>query len=431
MLSIEETWSNWASTYTKNGVRIYRPQSIEQVSDVVKQALNCRQTVRPFGAKHAFSGVAQPDTIALDLQQLRGLIRVDKQNEQATFWAGTYLHEVGPALEQHGLALQNMGDIDVQSLAGAISTGTHGTGVTLGSISSQVVRWGLIDGEGVYREIFRGDPIAEALHISLGLFGIIVDVTIQAVPVYGLHYESSRMTVSDTLNQFRSIVENNRHAEWYYFPGQSQMQLKVMNPVAYDDIQRRPAKAIDNFLENNVLQAMSTICKMVPRATKWVSKLSADVVPIGEKEDVSYRIFATPRQVRFTECEYAIPLEHFEAFLEEFHHLMTRQLFNVHFPIECRTQKGEGGLLSPTQGRDCAFVAFHMYQGMPYKRYFRFVDELLTKYEGRAHFGKMNRYTRSELDRLYTDINIFLARRVEFDQQGVFMSEYAKNMLEL
>lgn len=208
------------------------------------------------------------------------------------------------------------------------------------------------------------------------------------------------------------------------------MQLKVMNPVRYEEIQRRPTKALDNFLENNVLQAMSSICKKIPRATRWVSKLSADVVPIGEKEDVSYRIFASPRQVRFTECEYAIPIEHFEAFLEEFHAFMARGLFDVHFPVECRTQKGESGLLSPTQGRDCAFIAFHMYQGMPYKRYFRFVDQLLTKYEGRAHFGKMNRYTPCELANLYSHINIFLTKREEFDKYCVFMSKYVKNMLQ-
>lgn len=205
MLSIEERGSNWASTYTQNGVRIYMPNTVEQVSSLVKRAVATKQTIRPFGAKHSFSGVAQPDTIAVDLQHMRGLIRVDENHQQATFWAGTYLYEIGPALEQYGLALQNMGDIDVQSLAGAISTGTHGTGITLGSLSSQVVRWGLIDGEGKYREVFRDDPLADALHISLGLFGILVDVTIQAVPIYGLHYESSRMTVTDTLTQFRSI----------------------------------------------------------------------------------------------------------------------------------------------------------------------------------------------------------------------------------
>ncbi|WP_010287625.1 D-arabinono-1,4-lactone oxidase [Kurthia massiliensis] len=430
MFSIEGNWSNWANTYTAKHIQHYQPTTIDEVSDIVKHARQTKQTVRTSGARHSFSGVAQPDQLSINLHEMRGLIHVDEMQQQATFWAGTYLCEIGPLLAPYQLALENMGDIDVQSLAGAVSTGTHGTGVTLGSISNQVVRWGIIDGEGQYREVFRDDPLADALHISLGLFGVLVDITIQAVPIYGLHGRSSRITVKQTLAQFRSIVATHRHAEWFYFPGQEQMQLKVMDAVPYEQITLKQPKRLDALLENQALQLVSTMCRIAPKMTPFVSALSAKAVPIGEQQDVSYRVFATPRNVKFMECEYAMPIQYFESFLEEFHIVMQRQLFDVHFPIECRTQKGERGILSPTQGQDSVWIAFHMYRGMPYKRYFRFIDELLKKYGARAHFGKMNLYTRHELVTLYNELDIFLARRREFDKYGVFMSKYAKNIFE-
>ena len=429
MFSIEEKWSNWAETFTTPQAMIYEPASIDEVCTIVKQAVKQQQTIRAIGAGHSFSGVAKPDQLAISLTRLRGLLHMDVAQQEATFWAGTPLYEIGPLLEAHGYALANMGDIDVQSLAGATSTGTHGTGVTLGSLSSQVVRWGLVDGLGNYREVTRRDPLASSLHIGLGVFGVVVQLTLKVVPIYGLAYESSRMTVAETLQSFQQIITTNRHAEWYYFPGQQQMQLKCMNAVPYEQLERKPTKALDHFIENRVLQGMSSLCKVMPRATTAVSQISAKAVPIGTRQDVSYRVFATPRQVKFAECEYAIPLQHFEAFLEELHYTMSRELFHVHFPIECRTQRGEAGILSPTQQQDSAFFAFHMYKGMPYKRYFRYMDQLLQKYDGRAHFGKMNRYTRCELERLYTDIDIFLTQRQQCDPNGVFMSEYMRKIL--
>lgn len=429
MFFIEERWSNWAGTFTTPKAMIYEPASIEEVSILIKQVTQKQQTIRAMGARHSFSGVAKPDDVGVSLTRMRGLIQLDKLKQEATFWAGTHLYEIGPLLEEHGYGLANMGDIDMQSLAGATSTGTHGTGITLGSLSSQVTRWGLVDGEGNYREVTREDPLAQSLHIGLGLFGIVVQITIKVVPVYGLAYESSRITVQDTLAQFQSIIETNRHAEWYYFPGQSQMQLKVMNAVPYEQLERQPTKPFDNFIENQVLQGMSSLCKRMPQTTSLVSKISAKAVPIGARQDVSYRIFASPRQVKFAECEYAMPLHYFEAFLEELHFTMSRELFHVHFPIECRTQKGEAGILSPTQQQDSAFFAFHMYKGMPYKRYFRYMDHLLQKYGGRAHFGKMNRYTRCELKKQYSDIDIFLTHQQQCDPNSVFMTEYMRKIL--
>ncbi len=149
---------------------------------------------------------------------------------EATFYAGTYLYEIGPLLEQYGLAVLNMGDIDVQSLAGVISTGTHGTGVTLGSFSSMVTKWTFVNGLGEVITHERGeDRLSEALHVSLGLLGILITVTIRVIPLYSLHYVSSRENLFSSLQTFQQDIREHRHVEWYYFPGAETIQVKKMN----------------------------------------------------------------------------------------------------------------------------------------------------------------------------------------------------------
>lgn len=430
MFSIKKDWTNWGQTATREDASFYMPRSIEEVQEVIVRASNQHKTIRTVGAGHSFSPVALPDSYALELSHMSGLIDLDEQLQQATFWAGTRLYEVGPLLAGAHLALENMGDIDVQTIAGAISTGTHGTGIQLGSISNQIVRWGIVDGNGQYREITRDQVESESMHISLGLMGVITDVTIQAVPLYGLAYESTKVTTDTLLSTFQQTVQTNRHAEWFYFPGQLAVQQKIMNKIAVEGVEAKPLSRMDLFLENNVLQYASSLCKAMPQMTKLVSKWSAKAVPTGQREDVSYRLFATPRKVKFVECEYAIPIEQFEACFEELHNTLSRHPYAVHFPIEIRTQKGERGFLSPTQGRDCVFIAFHMYLGMRYEPYFRYVHYVATKYGGRAHFGKMNRYDEGEFKKQYAHHNIFLSHLEDFDPQRLFQTDFFKQMLK-
>ncbi len=430
MFSIKKNWQNWGETASREQASFYTPQSIEDVQNIVIRAKNQNKTIRTVGAGHSFSPVALPDCYAMELSHMTGLIHVDETLQQATFWAGTRLYDVGPLLAASQLALENMGDIDVQTIAGAISTGTHGTGIQLGSISNQIVRWGVVDGNGTYRQITREDAYSESMHISLGLMGVITDVTIQAVPLYGLAYDCSKVTTNTLLSTFQKTVQTNRHAEWFYFPGQTDVQQKVMNPIDPMTVQAKPLSKMDIFLENNVLQYASSLCKVIPKATKLVSNLSAKAVPIGQREDVSYQLFATPRKVKFVECEYAIPIENFEACFEELHETLSRHPYAVHFPIEIRTQKGERGFLSPTQGKDCVFIAFHMYKGMRYEPYFRYVHYVTSKYGGRAHFGKMNRYDESDFKQQYANHNIFLEHIEQFDPQGLFRTAFFKRMLK-
>lgn len=425
-------WTNWSNQYAAYPGHVYVPKTIEEVCEIVKQHALTKRTIRVTGAAHSFSPIALPEQSAMSLHNLRGLIKVDKENQTATFYAGTYLYEVGPLLEQFGFALSNMGDIQEQTLAGVLSTGTHGTGVTLGSFSSMVTKWGFVNGEGEYVEHERGDDdLSEALAVSVGLLGILVTVTIKVIPIYGLSYKSERKNFYEEINNFSKTIRENRHAEWFYFPGSETIQVKKMNMVE-PKIQPVFEKAVDELkvqiVENNLFSIASKLVKLKPTLALSVSKLSSKLIGEDSRVGLSFEIFPTQRKVKFVETEYAIPLENFEACMEEVHHTFVNRNFNVHFPIECRTTAGEQGFLSPTQGKESAFIAFHMYKGMDEGAYFEWVHDLLERYGGRPHWGKVNRYNASNIEHFYPEAQKFNEIRKILDPHNIFLTKYFKNI---
>ncbi len=430
-----EKWTNWAGNVISYPSEMYLPRSIEEVTNIVKHARELGKTIRVTGAAHSFSAVAMPEHIALSLHNMRGLIAVNEEKQEVTLWSGTYLYEIGPLLAKHGFALINMGDIQEQTIAGAVSTGTHGTGVTLGSLSSAVTRWGFVDGTGTYREHVRGmDDLSEALHVSLGMLGVLVKVTIKVIPLYSLHYVSTRDTLENGLAIFAEDIRQNRHVEWFYFPGSETIQVKRMNaiaPVYQSDWSKRIETLKLQIVENGAFFAMSELCKWKPSLSGAMSKLAAANVVEGEKTGISYEIYPSPRSVKFQESEYAIPLTQFEACMEEIHATFKSGIFDVHFPLECRTTAGEAGFLSPTQGQESAFVAFHMYKGMQEEPYFEWVHTMMKKYKGRPHWGKLNHLTAKYVYELYPDIEKFLAIRSELDPDYVFLTGYLRKLFTL
>ncbi|TQR19481.1 D-arabinono-1,4-lactone oxidase [Psychrobacillus vulpis] len=426
-------WTNWAGNVISTPLERKLPNSLDEVSEIIKRAKG--STIRVTGAAHSFSSIAKPDEIALSLHNLRGLVSIDSTKQEATFLAGTYLFEVGPILAKHQLALQNMGDIQYQTLAGAICTGTHGTGIGLGSLSEQVVAWKWIDGIGELHTHRRGnDELSKALHLSLGLLGIIVEVTLKVIPVYGLRVESYHVPLFEGLQNWNKDQYENRHLEWFYFPGQEKVQVKKSNMIKAKP-QTYTSKTTE-FLKGNVVENygfffLSEWCKRNPKRTKWVTEFSAKNVPIGKKEGYSFEMFPTPRLVRFLETEYAVQHTQFQACMEEVHFHLKSHPFDVHFPIECRTTKGENAFLSPTQGEETAFMAFHMYKGMDETNYFKWVHELMEKYGGRPHFGKMNVLTTDKLHTLYPSLNTFIKIRESYDEHNLFLSNYFKQLFSV
>ncbi|WP_296405214.1 D-arabinono-1,4-lactone oxidase [Psychrobacter sp.] len=424
-------WENWVGYVKAQPENKLTPSSIEEIQLIVKQARLAKKRIRVTGAAHSFSGCAKPEEIAISLHNMRGLISVDKEEQLVTLYAGTYLHEIGDALREHGLALENMGDVQAQTIAGAASTATHGTGITLGSVANQVVAWEWVDGKGELHTQDRGDPktdeLGNALHASLGMLGIFTKLTLKVVALYGLKESNERLEFEQGLANFHYMAQSHRHMEWFLFPGTNKLQQKTLTVIPHKAM-KRGQKIKDNFesivMLNGAFYLLSEMARFNPKWTKLVSQISANSIPNTFREGYCYEVFPTPRGVKFNETEYFIKLSDFEACIKEVNDILLINNKNSHFPIEVRTHKGETGMLSPTQGVDCAVLSFHVYKGMDCEPLFQWVYDYMKKWQGRPHWGKVNKLNSAELKALYPQMDRFLQIREYYDPDKVFMNSW-------
>lgn len=427
-------WQNWVGYERAQPEQKLMPASVAELQDIIKRARKDKKRVRVTGAAHSFSGCAKPEEIAISLHHMRGLISVDTEAKLATLHAGTYLHEIGEALEAHGLALENMGDVQAQTIAGAASTATHGTGVTLGSIADQVVGWEWVDGRGELHRHQRGNPqtgdLGNALHVSLGMLGVFTKLTLRVVDLYGLQERNEVMDFADGLANFHKNAQSHRHLEWFLFPGTNKLQqktLSVIEPKPMSHAQKLKDTFDSVVTLNGAFYVLCELARMKPEWSKKVSQISANSIPNTRREGYSYEVFPTPRGVKFNESEYFIKLSDFDACITEVNQILLKDNKHSHFPIEVRTHKGETGMLSPTQGEDCAVLSFHVYKGMDCEPLFKWLYEYMKKWQGRPHWGKVNKLGHIELQNLYPKLNRFLQIRREYDPDNVFMNRWLED----
>ena len=427
-------WQNWVGYERAQPEQKLMPASVAELQDIIKRARKDKKRVRVTGAAHSFSGCAKPEEIAISLHHMRGLISVDTEAKLATLHAGTYLHEIGEALKAHGLALENMGDVQAQTIAGAASTATHGTGVTLGSIADQVVGWEWVDGRGELHRHQRGNPqtddLGNALHVSLGMLGVFTKLTLRVVDLYGLQERNEVMDFADGLANFHKNAQSHRHLEWFLFPGTNKLQqktLSVIEPKPMSHAQKLKDTFDSVVTLNGAFYVLCELARMKPEWSKKVSQISANSIPNTRREGYSYEVFPTPRGVKFNESEYFIKLSDFDACITEVNQILLKDNKHSHFPIEVRTHKGETGMLSPTQGEDCAVLSFHVYKGMDCEPLFKWLYEYMKKWQGRPHWGKVNKLSHIELQNLYPKLNRFLQIRREYDPDNVFMNRWLED----
>ncbi|MFE9276737.1 D-arabinono-1,4-lactone oxidase [Paenibacillus glucanolyticus] len=426
-------WSNWSGTVRANPRTVLHPTSTQEVVKIVQMCRQEGRRLRVVGSGHSFTPIAASEDCLVSLDGMQGLVHVDAEGLTATVWAGTKLKLLGELLFRHGLAQENLGDIDVQSIAGAISTGTHGTGRSFGNISTQVVGFMVVTGTGEVLECSREShpDWFRALQVSLGTLGIIVQVTLRLEPSYRIEYESRRVTLNECLKQQARLAEENRHFEFYWFPYAEPCQIKLMNKTHQEAKEHRFKDYFNEVLvENTLFGLISELCRKLPKASPYVSRFSASQVPLGRKVNHSHRLFATQRLVRFNEMEYNLPVEALNAVIEDMREELSRSKFHVHFPVECRYAKGDDIWLSPAYGRDSAYIAVHMYKGMPYEDYFQAMERIFLRYGGRPHWGKMHSLEAAQLKELYPMWDAFLAVREELDPDGILWSDYTGRLFD-
>lgn len=426
-------WTNWAHTSECKPEKWFYPVSINEVCSLVKEAVAKGKTVRVVGAGHSFTRLVETDDWIVSLDRLTGIVELNEQQRTATVFAGTRLYELGEELGTRGYALENLGDINVQSIAGAISTGTHGTGIAFGNLSSQVVEIVLVTGTGEVLTLSEKQhpELFKASLVSLGCFGIIVKVKLKIIPAPVYQFKSYKLNYSQLEAQLDELIKTNRHFEFFLFPYSDVVQVKTMNITNNRPKNTKVYELKNLLLENYLFYLVSEWCRLFPKTSKFFSRLSAKGVGSSTISAYSYRLFATPRLVRFREIEYAIPLKYFQDALREIRITIEQKQYAVHFPIECRTVKKDNIWLSPSYERDSAYIAFHMYKGMPYEEYFQDMEKIMRKYEGRPHWGKMHNVSFEDLMKLYPKSVDFLQIRKQLDPNGIFLNEYVADLFSI
>jgi L-gulono-1,4-lactone dehydrogenase len=426
-------WRNWAGDQLCRPAAVELPGSIEELSEALVRAAAHDRRVRVAGAGHSFSDIALTEGSQLSLERLTGVLDVDRSAGLVRVQGGITIRELNRRLAKHGLAMENLGDIDVQSIAGAISTATHGTGARLRNISAQVADLTLVLADGstlrcaeeIDAEVFR------AARVGLGALGVIAEVTLRCVPAFTLRGVDAPAPLSDTLARFEELALGNDHFEFFVFPHADRALTRTNNRTDQPPRPRGRASAYANdvLLTNHAFELICRAGRRFPRRIPQLNRLVTRLAGAATRVDRSDRIFASPRLVRFTEMEYALPRERTPEAVRRVMEIIEQRDFAVPFPIEVRTVAPDDALLSTAAGRDSGFVAVHMYRGMAWEPYFRAVEAIMDELGGRPHWGKRHFQTAATLRPRYPDWDRFQAVRARLDPEGRFANAWTDRVL--
>lgn len=416
-------WSNWSGSQTAKPAGVLAPASDEELAGLLRKAVG---PVRPFGASHSFSPVCKTDGSLLTLDNMKGLVSHDAEKLQATFRAGTRIREIGDVLQGIGQGLLNQGDVDPQSLGGAIGTSTHGTGATLGSFSSIVRGLRLVTPEGRVIDCdARNDAdIFHAACTSFGSLGVITQVTLQNRAAYRLQerlFAAPLQEIYDNMDKWRS---ENRHFEFWAFFEADQAMVKILNET--DAEPTPPAKF--KLPEDQALWAACEVAHALPAIDGSLQRLLMSLVGSSERADRSYRIFPSPRNVRFNEMEYEVPAANGPDCLKELLGAVRKSGINTLFPIEYRYVAADDCWLSPFYQQDSCAFSIHQYYQVDYRPLFDFVEPILRRHGGRPHWGKLHTLGAKDFARLYPRWNDFLKIRQELDPQGKLLNPHLRTV---
>jgi L-gulono-1,4-lactone dehydrogenase len=426
-------WRNWAGDQRCTPAAIERPGTRAELIDAIGRAAAQRSRVRAAASGHSFTDIACTEGVMLRLERLDRVLAADRDSGLVRVEAGIRLRDLAVALDSHGLALENQGDIDRQTLAGAISTATHGTGARFRSMSAQVESVELVLADGGVAELSAdSDPDGlRAARAGLGALGIIYAVTLRTVPAFRIRRVDHPAPLDETLAGLDGLADLHDHFELYVFP---HTDVAVLRESERTDDPPRPRSRRREFvqevvLENWVADAYARVSRRFSSLTAPLGRALAGRIGRSVKVDRSHRVFASERRVRFTEMEYAIPRENGAEAVRRVFETIEREDLRVSLPIEVRFVAADDAFLSPSHERETCYVAVHMYRGVAWEPYFRGVEEIMDSYGGRPHWGKRHFQTAETLAPRYPRWADFQRVRSLLDPEGRFANAYTDRVL--
>jgi FAD-linked oxidoreductase len=427
-------WQNWSGLESVTPTRVLTPRGADEVAAAVAEARASGSRVKMVGTGHSFTGIAAPAGTMLSPIALTGITTVDREARTVTAYAGTQLKHLNAELEHLGLSLHNMGDIAEQTLAGAISTGTHGTGGRVAGLAAQVVGLTLVTGTGdlLTATAEENPDVLDLARVGLGALGIIVTVTFRVEPLFGLEAVEQPMSWTEFHSSFDDLAAAADHVDAYWFPHTDRLLTKRNTRVALDGVRPLPRWKRwfdDDLLQNTAFGALTAAANHAPGVIPRMNRMNARLLAPRTYSDAAHRVFTTERRVVFREMEYAVPRADGLEVLRECRRVLDASDLRISFPVELRVAPADDVPMSTASGRDSFYLAFHTHRAMPHEAYFALLEPVLAAAAGRPHWGKVHTRTRAELEPAYERFGDFLALRDRLDPDRLFANPYLERVL--
>jgi FAD-linked oxidoreductase len=427
-------WRNWSGLESATPSRVVTPRSAEELVAAVVEAGETGGRVKMVGTGHSFTGISAPDGVMLSPAGLTGITAVDRDTMTVTAYAGTQLKHLNDTLEHLGLSLHNMGDIAEQTLAGAISTGTHGTGGRVAGLAAQVVGLTLVTGTG---EQLTASPdenpeLLDVARIGLGALGILVTVTFRVEPLFGLEAVEQPMSWVEFQGSFDDLARSADHVDAYWFPHTDRLLTKRNTRVPLEGLRPLPRWRRwfdDDFLQNTAFGVLTAAANHATGVIPRMNRVNARLLAPRTYSDAAHRVFTTERRVVFREMEYAVPRADGLAVLAECRRLLDASDLRISFPVELRVAAADDVPMSTAHARESFYLAFHTHRAMPHQDYFALMEPVLRAAGGRPHWGKVHTRTRADLEPAYDRFGDFVKLRDRLDPQRVFANAYLERVL--
>jgi len=416
---------NWSGSQTSTFQDGIKPKNTDELIEVVAKMKSRSQPFKIVGSSHSFSHlIADQKSDLVSIESLHGIQEIDAANATVTVSAGTTVKELSRELWDKGWALENLGDIEEQSLAGAISTGTHGTGLAYQNLAGSVTQLSLVSPDRGVEIFTKNSPEFAHLIVGTGAFGVVSSYTIKIVPKYHLKLDLFPEKLDSLQNLLPEWLEKNRNTEVFWFPGTDVLLVKLTNEVKSTIINNRKSEFIADFLENTAFGAIAKINRALPFTHPLLAGLLKRLLPTSTKTDRSYKVYATERRIKFQETEYSIPISQLWPVLDKLKALVNKGQFPTLFPIEFRFVKNDSFSLSPSFGEEeRVYIAMHTYYlDSFYEEYFREAEKIFIQASGRPHWGKMFFADAEQFRAMYPKLAEVKKLRESFDSERLLLT---------
>jgi FAD-linked oxidoreductase len=418
------TWSNWSGSVDSKPARIERPKTYAELAGLVQSA----KKVRVVGAGHSFMPLCETDGTLLSLSELEGEITVDATTNRATAPAGCSLAKLTDVLWKQGYSLINQGDVNPQALAGAIGTGTHGTGAKLGTLSTAARSFELMGPDGaLMRASSTENPdLFEAARLSLGLVGVATRIEIDVLPAYHLEERLEVYRLDEISERWDELAASNRHVEFFVFPYADLAMLKILDPKPFEG-EMKEMKDMDDEAFRKVCE----VCRRLPFMTAFLQRRLLPKEMKRQRIGPAYKIFPSERTVKFEEMEYELPRANGWPALREVIAWIRKNKLPVAFPFEFRIVASDDIWMSPFQGREGASISMHQYHLMKWREIFTDAERIFRAHDGRPHWAKRHTLTTADVHKLYPDAARFLSVRDRIDPGAKFANAHLSQLFDI